>query len=88
MPSKLAAELLSENAPRSDDGWALVDKADAAIFVMAIIGLPALFINQAFSAPEVTVAKAVERAVECRTLAATKKVIFEECDGVKIGRLR
>ena len=84
MPSKLAAELLSENAPRSDDGWALVDKADAAIFVMAIIGLPALFINQAFSAPEVTVAK----AVECRTLAATKKVIFEECDGVKIGRMK
>lgn len=80
MPSKLAAELLGER----QDGWELVDKADAAIFVMAIIGLPALFINQAFSAPEVTVAK----AVECRTLAATKKVIFEECDGVKIGRLK
>ena len=80
MPSKVATELLAEH----EDGWALVDKADAAIFVMAIIGLPALFINQALSAPEVTVAK----AVECRTLAATKKVIFEECDGVKIGRLR
>lgn len=84
-----AADLLAETDLRYDRKWSLVDKVDATMFVLALIGVPVLVaLNFVRVEPSVSEKKAADEWAECRTTGASRHFIFMECEGVKITRRR